>query len=197
MNFLQRAAGLTLLLFTVIGMTSPQKANLDVKAGLESALAEFRDVSVKRDVAGIMSFFHPGLFTQMSKEQVSKAMTQAFADGQTPTIASMEFQYLSPIRPYSKGHSVLISTMTDLIMQRPGDVTPEIDALMIGLIKRRMGADVMITVDEKKDVILISKKSWLLAINENAAGWKFIDKKRIGFFIENNLLSDELKGMLN
>ena len=194
---MKKLALLILLLFTTVGMTSPQKADPEVKAGLERALAEFRDVSLKRDIAGIMSFFHPGLFTQMPKEQVSKAMTQAFADGQTPTIASMEFQYLSPIRPYSKGHSALIGTMSNLTMQWPGDVTPDIDALMIGLIKKRMGNDVSITVDEKKDVILISKKSWLLAINENSAGWKFIDQKRIGFFIENNLLSDELKAMLN
>ena len=194
---MKKLALLILMAFTVIGMTSPQTVNPDVKAGLESALAEFRDVSMKRDVAGIMAFFHPGLFTQMPKEQVSKAMTQAFADGQTPTIASMEFQYLSPIRPYSKGHSVLIGTMTDRTMPRPGDVTPEIDALMMELIKRRMGDEVSIMVDEKKDIILISKKSWLLAINENAAGWKFIEKKRVGFFVENNLLSDEIKATLN
>ncbi|MCP4934719.1 MAG: hypothetical protein GY927_11070 [bacterium] len=194
---MQKLALLILLLFTTVGMTSPQKASPDVEMGLERALAEFRDVSLKRDVAGIMSFYHPGLFTHMPKEQVSKAMSKAFADGQTPTLASMEFHYLNPVRPYSRGHSALIGTLTSMTMQRPGDVTPEIDALMIGLIKRRMGDEVSITVDEKKDVILIGKKSWLLAINEGGAGWKFIEKKRIGFFIENNLLSDEIKAMLN
>jgi len=205
---MKKLALIFLLLFTMAGMTSPPEASPDVKAGLERALAEFRDVSLKRDVEGIMSFFHPGLYTLMPKEQVKKAMTRAFVEGLAPQIKSMQFQFPGPVRAYSKGHSALIDTVTELAMRRPGDVTPEIDEIMVGLIKKRLGEEVEIRVDEKNNVILVRKKSWLLALNEGSGGWegsggregrggwKFINKDRVGFFVENNLLSDELKELL-
>ena len=178
-----------------MGVASAKQAQADQMVGLQNALRSFKDVSLKRDVAGIMAFIHPALFTKMSIERVKKMITEARADGKVPTLRGMDFQQISPIRPYSAGVLAVVGTTREFTMQRPGDVTPQIDALMIGLIKKRMG-EVETSIDEKNDVILIKQKSWLLALNEGGAGWKFIDKDRIKFFVENNLLSDEIMGLV-
>ncbi len=185
-------------LFTLLmlgGMTSPGQVDNAQLADLQSSLDTYKQVSLARDVEGLLSFLHPGLFTREPKEQIRKMMTEAFGNGKAPTIQKIEFQIISPVQPFSQGVFVRVGALSELTMTRPGDVTPQIDALMVGLIKERMGA-VETAIDEQKNVIVIKKKSWMLGVKQAGGDWKFIDQHRIGFFFDNKLLPDDLLSMV-
>lgn len=178
------------------GMVKAKEATPNLNTDLQSRLAAFQQATVARDVAGLISFVHPGLFTQIPQEQVIKMMTEAFTDGKAPVVKRMDILSVSPIQPYSRGVFALIGTLQEMEMKRPGDSTPEIDALMIDLIKKRMGTDVEISIDQDKNLVMIKKRSWLIALHHGQARWVFIEKDRLGFFIQNRLLPEDLVAQL-
>ncbi len=192
---------LSLLLPLLAGCAFAQQvsgggASLGHPVDLQTDLERYKQVSLARDVDGLLSFLHPALFTQTPKEQMKAMMQKALLDGTAPKIEQIEFQVVSPVQPYSLGQMVRVKAQSKLSMQRPGDATPQIDGLMIGLIKERMGKDVVASIDEEKNIISIQKTSWMLGVNEGGAGWKFIDKDRLEYFIKNRLLPDDLVAAL-
>jgi hypothetical protein len=44
----------------------------------------------------------------------------------------------------------------------------------------------------EKNVVVIKKKSSLIAVNEDGDGWKFIEQNKLEFFMKNRLLPDDL-----
>ncbi len=195
MKKLRIAIGSLLALLMLGGMTSSGQVDNAELADLQSSLDTYKKVSLARDVDGLLSFLHPGVFSREPKEQMRKMMTEALANGKAPAMQKIEFQIISPVQPFSQGVFVRVGALSELTMTRPGDVTPQIDALMVGLIKERMG-EVETSIDEQKNVIVIKKNSWMLGVKQEGAGWKFIDQHRIGFFFDNKLLPDDLMSMV-
>ncbi len=168
----------------------------ELTASLQKALQTYRRALLQRDVETMVSYYHAGLFSHMPKEQVIDRLHRDKDLGSAPRLTRMEYRSIAPLEAYDGGMFTILEQYREYRLPRPGDTTPQIDKMMIDLLKKRDGKGVQAEYELQKAFVLIRKTSRLLALYRPGHEWKFIGPREMEFLIHKGEFSEDLMARL-
>ena len=174
----------------------PAVSSAKPSADLVQSLAGYKQVTISKDVDGILSFVYQGVFSLMPKEVLKGFLTQMYKSGKTAAVKGIEYRDIGPVRNYSKGQFSVVKYQLETELSRPGDATPEMDKKVIEILKKKMGADALIVIDEKRDFFNVKIMSVILAINEAQSGWRVVEKDKLAMLERAGILPADLMAQL-
>ncbi|MCF6189901.1 MAG: hypothetical protein L3J51_05455 [Cocleimonas sp.] len=163
------------------------------EAGLKTAIASYVKIQRSGDIAKVLDSTYPGIFKLAPKEAMVVELKK-ISSSRTPFIVTkLEQKPELPIKKYKDGVFTKIPYSMEMTMNMvPNTVSDEkkekmkkilkdpaklkqFTTLITGMLKKSLGdtAEVNINKDDLK--YEIKKTGTYLAINENNAGWTFID----------------------
>ena len=144
------------------------------RSSLENALNAYSQATINNDISVLLGFVYPKVFTLISKERMHKTLTNVYASNNAPNITDIDYKNISDIKQYDAGvYSIIDSKMT-MELKSPVVDNDKFEALLFDKLKSQMGTDSEITLNKRKHIFTIKKKSQIIGIKEGSAGWKFV-----------------------
>jgi len=183
---------LALMLF---GTTLLAKENKVLQESLDTALETYKELQVKGDMEKTLEYIYPPVFTITPKKILLQSFKMAEESGKMPKIIAFNVERKQTLIKYDKGVYTLLPYSVEMTMDLTPPVTKEnkdeyakVEAMLkdpkqieaykkftLNILKMSLGKDTQVDSKEGSLLINIKKSSKLLAINENNAGWKFIE----------------------
>ena len=174
-------------------VSAPAAASSASSTNLETALAAYKKIQVDVDLEKSIDYVYPPIFTKIPKEAMLKSFQAQKASGMKPQNTKLEQKPVLPVKKYAKGEytTVPYSMETSMDMtppksdaaktaqmeemkKKPEDLA-KFKKFMLGMLKASLGPDSKAEFQKDSFVIDVKKTGTYLAINEDNAGWKFID----------------------
>lgn len=165
----------------------------DETASLKTALDAYKKIQVSGDLEKSIDYIYPPIFDKIPKEAMLASFKMAKESGMAPKASKLEQNPVFPVKKYAKG----IYTTVPYTMATSMDMTPPVSdkaktaqlaemqknpeelakfkAFMINMLKASMGNNADLKFQKDSMVVDIKNAGTYLAINEDNAGWKFID----------------------
>ena len=172
---------------TLLAKESPDEA------GLKTALATYEELQLSGDISKTLDFTYPGMFKIVPKEAMASALKQMASSGMAPKVTKLEQKPELPIKKYKDGVYTKIpysmEMSVNIVPSTEGDEKkakmketlndPEkfkqFSTLMTGMLKKSLGDTAEVKINKDALKYEVKKTGSFLAINENDAGWTFID----------------------
>lgn len=163
---------------------------------LEIQLDNYFDALKKSDVQNMMDYIYEPSFELVSREVLISSYKKMFKDERVPKINDIKKINIQAIKEYKKGFFTKAYYDATLTMVAPSKKEEEIKrfkSILETMLKEKKPE---ISYDNKTSTFKLKINTFILAINEDDRGWKFVADNFIDNLKQAKLLPEEISNSL-
>ncbi len=189
---------LSLLLFTsCTGVLSGESQSAVTEKdrqmnSLKKALEVYSDATINNNVSVLLSFVYPKVFTLISKKRMHKTLTTVYESKKAPHITDITHKNISDIKVYDQGLYSIINSKMTMELKSPIIDNDKFEELLFDKLKSQMGNNAEITLNSRKHIFTVKKRSQIIAIKEGEEGWKFVGYEQAKKYASKRIIPESI-----
>lgn len=184
------------VVFSLIFLVSNIYANEKQMELLNNNINIYFDALKKSDVNTMVNYIYEPSFELMPKKNLISSFEQMFQNEKVPKISEINNIKSDSIKKYKKGFFTKTSYFAKLNMKSPSKEPDEIKSFISVLENMLKEKKPKISYDKKSANIVIEINTYVLSINEDDKGWKFVADNFIDNLQKANLLPEEISNSI-